>query len=144
MYLNRQSGLFPFNMPWHYQIYIAKCLQSHGDDLVENLAKSVPKNSKSSLSVDVCGSKRLRLLSLIHVIIFSLFICFPVLTCLVYRLQHECNQDWSKQCQILGLQVARSVLSNQSSLEASWLTAETWAGMEHVFLSDPRLFHPEG
>ena len=36
------------NMPWHYQIYIAKCLHSYRDDLVENLGKISSEEFKKS------------------------------------------------------------------------------------------------
>ena len=32
-HVNRKWDLFPFNVPWRYQIWIAKCLNSRRDDL---------------------------------------------------------------------------------------------------------------
>ena len=51
------GGIFPFNMPWLYQICISKCLFSYTDDLSENLVKIIPQVAKRSLPVNVRRSK---------------------------------------------------------------------------------------
>lgn len=53
MHVNQKWCLFSFNMPWCYQICIAKCLYSYRDDMLENWAKPLLKNAKSPLPVDV-------------------------------------------------------------------------------------------
>ena len=52
------GSIFPFNMPWLYQICISKCLLSYRDDLSENLVvKITPQVAKRSLPVNVRRSK---------------------------------------------------------------------------------------
>ena len=42
VHVNRKWSIFPFNMPWRYQICTLKCLFSHKDDLPENLVNITP------------------------------------------------------------------------------------------------------
>ena len=55
--VNRKWAFFSFNMPWRYQICIAKCLYSYRDDLHRIYLKFRPRSAKSSLPVDFRRSK---------------------------------------------------------------------------------------
>ena len=57
-HVNRKWAFFSFNIPWRYQICIAKYLYSYWDELPENSEKLLLSNAKRPLPVDVRRSKR--------------------------------------------------------------------------------------
>ena len=48
--VNQKWAFFSFNMPWRYQICIARCLDSYRDDLHKNLFKITAREFKRSTS----------------------------------------------------------------------------------------------
>ena len=49
-HVNRKWAFFSFNMPWRYQICIAKCFYFHRDDLTKHLFKITAQECKKSSS----------------------------------------------------------------------------------------------
>ena len=60
MHVNRKWILYPFKMPWWYQICILQCLFSQENDLREKkLSNTRAKIAKTPHPVEVCRSKKI-------------------------------------------------------------------------------------
>ena len=56
-HVNRKGAVFSFNMPWRYQICMARCFYAYRDDLTKHLFKITAQECKKSTSVDMRRSK---------------------------------------------------------------------------------------
>ena len=60
MHINRKWAFYSFNIPWRYQICIAKCIYSYRDDLPQNLFKITAQEYKKSTVLLTCVDQKRR------------------------------------------------------------------------------------